>query len=216
LLRRRTTRGRRPFTKEDKPARREGQNAAWTVLRAVRANHSARGCRAAIVEPFRAIGEEKAVPFIAHSGMVVSNLERSVRFYCDLLGFRHDRNLAMGRDEVSDFLMIAPPGADLKAVYLYMGDFQLELMSFDPPPQNRVRTRGMHEVGLTHLSVAVDSIPAVTAKLAEYGGELMTTIGDLAAIIRDPDGQLIELLEAAYAGPERRKGAYGASLATDR
>ena len=49
--------------------------------------------------------------FIAHSGMVVSDLDRSVRFYCDLLGFKHDRNLAMSRDEVSDFLMIAPPGA---------------------------------------------------------------------------------------------------------
>lgn len=146
--------------------------------------------------------------FVAHSGLGVSDLARSVRFYCELLGFQLDRELAMPSAQVSDFLGLDPPG-DMDAIYLYLGDFQLELLKFEPTGGNRVRERQMNEIGLTHISVAVDSVPAVLAKVADYGGEVVSTIGDKAAMIRDPDGQLTEILEAAYAATERVSGRFG-------
>jgi catechol 2,3-dioxygenase-like lactoylglutathione lyase family enzyme len=146
--------------------------------------------------------------FVAHSGLGVSDLARSTRFYCELLGFSPDRELAMTAAQVSDFLGLDRP-ADMKAVYLYLGDFQLELLAFEPAGDNRVRERRMNEVGLTHISIAVDSVPDVLAKVTDYGGEVVSRIGDMAAMIRDPDGQLTEILEATYAAGERVSGAMG-------
>ncbi len=141
--------------------------------------------------------------FVAHTGLGVSDLPRSARFYCDLLGFQHCRRLEMPADQVTDFLELDPPGGDLKAVYLMLGDFQLELLLFDPPGENHVRERRFNQVGLTHISIGVDSVQAVLDKLGLFGGELVSSLGDKAAMIRDPDGQFVEILEAAYAAEER-------------
>lgn len=146
------------------------------------------------------------MPFIAHSGLAVTDLERSTRFYTELLGFEPCRTLKLGPENVTDFLGLDQP-TSLHAVYLIMGDFQLELLAYDPPATNRVRDRKMNEAGLTHLSIGVDSVPAVIERLAEYGGELVYQMGDRAAIIRDPDGQLTEILAGPYAAEERlRRG----------
>ena len=53
----------------------------------------------------------------------------------------------------------------------------------------------MNEPGLTHLSVAVADIAATLEKVEPNGGEILrdTDMGGLAIMIRDPDGQLIEL-----------------------
>ena len=141
--------------------------------------------------------------FVAHTGLGVTDLARSVRFYSELLGFQPCRSLEMPADQVTDFLELEQPGGDLKAVYLMMGDFQLELLLFDPPGGNRVRERKMNQVGLTHISIGVDSVAAVLARLADFGGELVSSLGDKAAMIRDPDGQYVEILEAIYAAEER-------------
>jgi hypothetical protein len=57
----------------------------------------------------------------------------------------------------------------------------------------------MDEPGLTHISLSVD-IDAVLPRVTEYGGEVLddTNIGH-GVFIRDPDGQLVELLPLAYA-----------------
>ena len=53
----------------------------------------------------------------------------------------------------------------------------------------------MNEPGLTHLSISVDDINATAKKAVEYGGQMIaeSDIG-FALFIRDPDGQLLELL----------------------
>jgi len=59
--------------------------------------------------------------------------------------------------------------------------------------------RGMNEPGLTHLSISVDDVREVAAKAIEYGGKIVeeSDIG-VALFIRDPDGQLIELLPVGF------------------
>lgn len=143
--------------------------------------------------------------FVAHIGLCVTDMARSARFYCELLGFRHCRRLAMDSSQVSDFLAFDPPGHDLKAHYLALGDFQLELLAYEPQGENRVRGRRMSETGLTHISLGVESVPAILARLEEFGGKLVSTLGDGAAMIRDPDGQFVELLEATSAAQERAR-----------
>ena len=131
-----------------------------------------------------------------HVGHCVTDLERSVRFYVDALGFEVQRRLSPPDDPTSKLLRVQPPVA-LTAVYLTLGAFVLELLHFDREGNAPARERDFTEPGLTHLSLTVDDIPATCSRVAEMGGEVLddTNLG-LAVIVRDPDGQLIELLAA--------------------
>jgi predicted enzyme related to lactoylglutathione lyase len=61
------------------------------------------------------------------------------------------------------------------------------------------RTRSMNEPGLTHLSISVDDIHLAADRAVEFGGEVIEDSDVGAALfLRDPDGQLIELLPLAY------------------
>ena len=57
----------------------------------------------------------------------------------------------------------------------------------------------MNEPGLTHLSISVDDVQATAKKAVDYGATIIEE-SDLghALFIRDPDGQLLELLPTAY------------------
>jgi catechol 2,3-dioxygenase-like lactoylglutathione lyase family enzyme len=57
----------------------------------------------------------------------------------------------------------------------------------------------MNEPGLTHLSISVDDVRASAARAAQCGGEIVeaSDVG-VALFVRDPDGQLIELLPVSY------------------
>ena len=68
--------------------------------------------------------------------------------------------------------------------------------SLSPTPgSSPTPRRVMNDLGLTHLSVAVDDIAATLEKVGTHGGEILedTDMGGRAIMIRDPDGQLIEL-----------------------
>ncbi|MCU1458003.1 MAG: glyoxalase/bleomycin resistance/dioxygenase family protein [Actinomycetia bacterium] len=130
-----------------------------------------------------------------HVGVGVTDVERSRRFYEGALGFEYWYEL-YPPDEMSDKLLQLPkPG--LHAVYLRLGAFVLELLRFAEPEPFVERTMNMP--GLTHLSVSVEDIPAACAKVREFGGTVIEeTDIELAIMVRDPDGQLIELLPVAF------------------
>jgi predicted enzyme related to lactoylglutathione lyase len=57
----------------------------------------------------------------------------------------------------------------------------------------------MNEAGLTHISVSVDDIPATCSRVEALGGEVLRdTDIDFAIFVRDPDGQLLELLPMTF------------------
>lgn len=134
-----------------------------------------------------------------HIGHCVVDLERSVRFYRDLFGFTVERELRPPDDPSARLLGLESP-LDMTAVYLVRDGFVLELLHYAAPGRTRPpRVRTMDEPGLTHLSVSVDDIAAVCARVVEYGGDVVadSNVGS-AVFVRDPDGQLIELLPMAY------------------
>jgi predicted enzyme related to lactoylglutathione lyase len=61
------------------------------------------------------------------------------------------------------------------------------------------RPRTMSDPGLTHLSISVDDVRATAEKAAQHGGQIIeeTDVG-AALFIRDPDGQLLELLPTGF------------------
>ena len=57
----------------------------------------------------------------------------------------------------------------------------------------------MNEPGLTHLSLSVDDVHAAAQRAVEFGGQAIEESDVGAALfVRDPDGQLIELLPVTY------------------
>jgi lactoylglutathione lyase len=134
-----------------------------------------------------------------HVGQCVTDLERSKRFYCDLLGFTLEREISPP-DETSAQLMSLTPPLAMTAAYLVRDGLVLELLHYAAPGQTAPhRPRTMNEPGLTHVSLSVDDIDDVCARVAAYGGEVVegSHIG-AAVFVRDPDGQLVELLPMTY------------------
>jgi lactoylglutathione lyase len=129
-----------------------------------------------------------------HAGICVSDLERSRRFYQDVLGFRSWYDLEVPDEVVAKLLQLTPP-LGTTAAYLVLGRFVLELIHFAEADARPVPPRVMNDLGLTHLSIAVADIPASLEKVTPYGGEVLedTDIGGFGVMIRDPDGQLLEL-----------------------
>lgn len=133
---------------------------------------------------------------MVHVGLCVSDLARSQRFYTEAFGFTFDRELRLPSAHIDTLLQLAPK-ADIHAVYLRLGGFTLELMRFDPPGALGAAERVFNQTGLTHLAIAVED-PAASAALCEaLGGSIFSTIGP-AAVVRDPDGQLVELTRLAF------------------
>jgi predicted enzyme related to lactoylglutathione lyase len=64
----------------------------------------------------------------------------------------------------------------------------------------KYQERAMNDPGLTHLSISVPDVRATAEKAVEYGAEILedTDLGGVALFIRDPDGQLLELLPESY------------------
>jgi lactoylglutathione lyase len=131
-----------------------------------------------------------------HVGQCVADLDRSIAFYTGLLGFEVDRTFDVP-DPAAVALLGVPAPVNCRAVYLRRGDFQLELMRFDREGNPGFTERVFNEPGLTHLSVSVDDLDAVRASVADLGGTIVSDLG-VALLVRDPDGQLLELLPMAY------------------
>jgi catechol 2,3-dioxygenase-like lactoylglutathione lyase family enzyme len=132
-----------------------------------------------------------------HLGHCVTDLARSRRFYEELLSFAVERELHPPDDPSSTLLRLTKP-LGMTALYLRRDGLVLELLYFAGGTRP-ARERVMNEPGLTHISLGVDDVQGVCARVADYGGEVLpdTDIG-FGIFIRDPDGQLIELLPMGY------------------
>ena len=134
-----------------------------------------------------------------HTGQVVTDLERAKRFYQEVLGFKFWYEIAPPDEATSKLNCLEPP-LGITASYLTLDGFVLELMHYAAPGAALpFRSRTMNEPGLTHLSVSVDDVDGVLARVPDYGGEVLadTNIG-FGVFVRDPDGQLVEVLPMAY------------------
>jgi len=130
-----------------------------------------------------------------HVGQCTTDLERTTRFYVELLGFEVERDLEVPDEHTAPLLGVDPP-LNLRARYLRKGDFVLELMAFERLVR-RDTPRVMNEPGLTHLSISVDDLDATTARVPDFGGEVIVVLPN-AVMVRDPDGQRLELLTMEY------------------
>jgi lactoylglutathione lyase len=143
---------------------------------------------------------------VNHVGLCVADVDRARRFYEGVLGFELDRELVVPDEAAGPLLSVEPP-VNLRAVYLTRGPFVLELLHFDRPGNPDGGARPFNQPGLTHLSFSVDDITAALDLVTVLGGEVVLYLAGVVALIRDPDGQALELLPMGYRRSlDRQKG----------
>ena len=131
---------------------------------------------------------------VNHVGLVVADRARSRCFYEGLLGFEFWWEIDAPDDRTAPLLQLPEP-VGLHAMYLLLDGFVLELIDYSRRPVHAGEQRVMDQIGLTHISLSVPDLPGVLARVAEFGGAVVeATVSAGAAMIRDPDGQLLELL----------------------
>src|SRR5947209_5040775 len=96
---------------------------------------------------------------LTHIGICVGDMERSLRFYRDLLGFVWEHELRVAGEPTDTLLRLR--GSDLHAIYLTRDGVRIELLDFASPAAPAKPARVMNEVGLTHLSFRVAALDPV-------------------------------------------------------
>src|SRR5215212_1871471 len=154
---------------------------------------------------------------VHHTGIVVSDLERSVAWYREVLGLElltEPGPVAEG-PELSAGLGV--PGAALRIATFDVGGDVLELLEYVAPASPVDRPLPQNALGSHHVGFRVDDIRATYGELRAKGVEFLSPPqaideGILAgwrwAYFHDPDGITLELVEVAYERPdaERRAG----------
>ena len=141
-------------------------------------------------------------PAFSHFGICVSDLDRSLTFYCEALGFEKAESHEIG----SEFAALMDlPDVAVTSQFLRRGPTAIELLAFrEPDPFGEQTRRAVNQLGLTHLSFRVDDVAATAARVVEFGGSIVassrTTI-DLGGTAleflycTDPDGVRVELMD---------------------
>jgi len=118
---------------------------------------------------------------IHHSSLIVSDLEKSLHFYCDILGFEHDP----GRPDLSF------EGAWLKAGES-QGVHLLRLPNPDP-----IENRTEHGGRDRHTAFFIDHYDELKKNLKVSGIEFTESQSGRAALFcRDPDGNALEFIQS--------------------
>ena len=133
-----------------------------------------------------------------HVGLCVADTARSRRFYEGLLGFTFWWELEPPDQGTGQLLELNPP-VGLHATYLVRDGLVLEVLAYSHRTLRVGSDRVMDQVGLTHLSLSVSDLAEVLAAVEAFGGSIVEgTVSRQSAMIRDPDGQLIELLPDSW------------------
>ena len=145
-----------------------------------------------------------------HTGLTVSELDRSVAFYRDLLGCE----ILSTQEKEGGYLaaIVGYPDAHVRMAHLRApgSEHVIELFQYLSPPGDRADVEPRN-VGASHLCFIVDDLAALYDSLLGRGVtsfvsppiEVDTGInrGGLALYLRDPDGITVELFQPAATSP---------------
>jgi catechol 2,3-dioxygenase-like lactoylglutathione lyase family enzyme len=128
---------------------------------------------------------------IDHSAIVVTDVERSIAFYRDQLGFRlGSRQINKGQEQDR---LDALPNVSVEVVALMPRQPapHLELLAYRNPAVRTTRRLRPRDVAATRLVLEVDGLPAGAIQMAD---------GSRAALIHDPDEHALLLIEPGAEG----------------
>ena len=146
-----------------------------------------------------------------HTGITVSNLERSLAFWRDVLGLELSHTAHQTGEMAEQITGVK--GAELKlAVVKAPGGHKIELLEYLAPPDRKCADVRPCDVGHIHVALVVDDLDVVLERIVAAGwkaaGKTQTlktgpNAGKRVVYVRDPDGTTIEFMETV--GKGRRK-----------
>ena len=136
---------------------------------------------------------------IRHTGIVVEDLDASMHFYCDMLGFKIQKKM----DEHGDYIdnMSSLNNVKVTTVKLKFGNNQMiELLRYHSHPRSKALDE-ICRVGISHVAFSVDNLDDVYIKLSSKGivfnSPPQYSPDGFAKVTfcRAPEGTFIELVE---------------------
>ncbi len=136
---------------------------------------------------------------IWHVGMTVKDVDRSLKFYRDVLGFKVDSESEAKAPSASQITGI--PGTHTKRAYMSLNGQVIQLLQYLNPVGPVVDPR-MNVVGCAHLALDTGDLSAFLAHARKHGAPVQSDVvttgfGFKMCSIRDPDGYTVEVREAA-------------------
>jgi len=144
----------------------------------------------------------------SHTSLTVSDVDRSVRFYTDVLGMSLARRWERTGEGIA--AIVGVPGAHLKMALVTLGDFPLELIQYAGGGASPINPK-INQPGTAHIGFDVDDVEQAAEDLRKKGvkfyGKLAslppagsppgtkTPPGVRAVYFADPDGITLEIAQ---------------------
>jgi catechol 2,3-dioxygenase-like lactoylglutathione lyase family enzyme len=150
---------------------------------------------------------KKSFPIISadHTGITVSNLERSLAFWRDVLGFEFSHTAHQKGELAQEITGVE--GAEIKlAVLRAPGRHKIELLEYLGPADRKRADIRPCDVGSMHVALLVHDLNAVLERIAASDWKAAgkpqrlqsgPNAGKCVVYVRDPDGTTIELMQIA-------------------
>ena len=139
-----------------------------------------------------------------HTGLTVSDIERTSAFFRDVLGFE-TTDVVEHRGEMVETLT-GVPGAEVRIAFVDLPGHKLELIEYRQPADRRVSDLRNCDPGAFHIALEVDNIQAAVDAVEPAGFVPFSapqTVpegprkGNRNVYLRNPDGIVIEFQMSA-------------------
>lgn len=132
-----------------------------------------------------------------HVGITVSDLEETLPFYRDVLGLEVADRFSVGGEAFSDAVGVGDARGEF--AHLEADGIRIELVEYDPEARGSPAA-GLNQPGAAHVALSVDDLEAFYAELPDdvptISEPRTTESGTSILFLRDPESNLIEVLEA--------------------
>ena len=146
--------------------------------------------------------ESFQVAGLDHTGFTVANLEHSLAFWRDVLGFELSHRPHQTGKLAAEITGV--PGAEISIAVLHGYGHKIELLEYSAPADRKRLIPRPCDIGSVHVALLVDNLDAVLDIIAKSGwqaaGRPQTltagpNAGKRVVYVRDPDGTTIEFMQ---------------------
>ena len=136
---------------------------------------------------------------IRHTGIVVTNIDNSIKFYNQYFGFEVKKDMLERGDYIDNFCSLK--GVNVRTVKMALENGNMiELLDFVSHPEDNLDKK-INQIGCTHIALTIENLEE-TYDVMKSDGVFFNCMPQSspdgrakATFCKDPDGTFIELVE---------------------